>query len=290
MAGTSRAQAAEDYFKSYAVNGRPLVRVSTDDGSVRVMTTDSNQVEFHARYEGSDWGLHMGDPPRINSHQNGNVVELNARVNWNMVIGYSSKRLRIEVRMPRDADLELDTGDGSVEVASLNGDVKVHTADGSIKAAQLAGKVELRSNDGSITVEDLKGDLKLHTSDGSIRGSNLAGRCQASSGDGSIQVAGRFDSLDIRSGDGSIAARAEAGSQMASSWSLQTHDGSVHLALPRDFKASVDASTGDGHIRSELPVEVQGEFGHKSIHGTMNGGGPSVVIRTGDGSIELAAT
>lgn len=289
LAGPTRAQAAGEYFKSYTVSAHPLVRVSTDDGAVRILTSDTNQVELHVRDESEGWGLKLGGPPRIESHQDGNVVELQAHMHSQVVIGFSYTSMHIDVRMPRNADLELQTGDGSVEVASLNGDITVHTADGSIKAAQLTGRVDLRSSDGSITVDQLQGDLQLHTLDGSIRAADLAGRCEAGSNDGSIQVTGRFDRLDVRSGDGSIIARADAGSQAASSWSLRSDDGSVQLTLPRDFKASLDASTSDGYIRSELPVEVQGEFTHKRVQGTLNGGGLPLVIQTGDGSIELAA-
>jgi hypothetical protein len=281
--------ADQEYFKAYTVTGRAHVRVHADDSSVRVVTSDTNQVEFHARMTGSDWGLHIGEPPHVESHQDGDLVELTAQTNWHIVIGASSKHMTVEVRMPKNADLELDTGDGSVELSSLNGNIMVHTSDGGIRAAQLEGKIELRTSDGSIIADGLSGEMRLHTSDGRIRGSNLTGRCEAGSNDGSIQVQGRFDLLNLRSGDGSITARAEPGSQISSAWSLHTSDGSVRLALPKDFKASLDASTADGHISSDLPVQVQGEMSRRSIHGTLNGGGPVLTIRSGDGSIDLTA-
>jgi hypothetical protein len=283
------AQAADEYFKAYTVTGRAHVRVHADDSSVRVVTSDTNQVEFHARMEGSDWGLKIGERPHVDSHQDGDLVELTAQANWHIVIGASSRHMSIEVRMPRNADLELATGDGSVELSSLNGNISVRTSDGGIRAGQLTGKVELHTSDGNIIADGLSGEFSLHTGDGRIRGSNLAGRCQAASSDGSIQVQGRFDLLDLRSGDGSITARAEPGSQISSSWSVHTSDGSVHLALPKDFKASLDASTADGHITTDLPVQVQGEMSRRSIRGALNGGGPALMIRSGDGSIDLTA-
>lgn len=291
VSAAPRAQAAVDeYFKSYKVSPHPLVRVSTDDGSVRVTTSDTSQVEFHAQYAGSDWGIMLGGPPRIESRQEGNTVELNLHVNPSMLIGFSNRRVHIDVSMPRNADLDLQTDDGRVELSSVNGDIRVHTADGAIKAAQLSGTIDLHTNDGSITVDTLAGDVRLHSSDGAIRAANLAGRCQVSSSDGSIQVSGRFDLLDARSDDGSIVARAEPGSRATSSWMLHTSDGSVRLSLPKDFKATLDASTDDGDIRSELPVQVQGELGHKHIQGAMNGGGAPLIIHTDEGSIELDAT
>lgn len=289
VAGAPPAHAAKEYFRSYPVGAHPIVRVNTDDGSVRVTTTNANQVEFHVRYEHSGWGLMFGAPPRVYSEQSGNTVELIARTVWGMVIGFSSTRMHIDVSMPRNADLELQTGDGSVALSSLNGDIRVRTDDGAIWAAQLSGNIDLHSADGSITVSTLQGDVQLHTSDGTIRADNLSGSCHASSSDGAIQIAGRFNLLDARSDDGNIIARAYPSSQALSSWMLSTLDGSVDLSLPSDFKADLDVSTSDGHIRSELPVQIQGDFERKHIHGTLNGGGPLVTVHTDDGSIQLEA-
>ncbi len=38
---------AEEWTKSYTVSGRARVHVDSNDGSVRVTTGDSKQVEFH---------------------------------------------------------------------------------------------------------------------------------------------------------------------------------------------------------------------------------------------------
>jgi hypothetical protein len=110
----------------------------------------------------------------------------------------------------------------------------------------------------------------------------------ADTGDGHMRIAGRFDALNIKTGDGSVDTRVLPGSKMASSWSIRTGDGSVDLALPGDFQANVDASTGDGHISVGLPVTVEGTFSNSQLHGKMNGGGQPLTIHTGDGAIRLS--
>ncbi len=72
------------------------------------------------------------------------------------------------------------------------------------------------------------------------------------------------------------------------SWNIRTGDGSVDLSLPGDFQANIDASTGDGHISVGLPVTVEGTFSNSQLHGKMNGGGQSLTVHTGDGSIRLS--
>jgi len=281
-----RVSASEWPSKTYTVSGRANVRIDTNDGSVRVTTSDTKTVEFRVEYAGYELDKNL----HIESHQNGDQVELVARVtgHWGFSWGTNSRRLRIEVRMPKDADLNAHTGDGSVEASSINGNVAVETGDGSVRANSLTGTIDLHTHDGSINVDTLKGDIKLRTGDGSIEGRELDGKLEADSGDGHIRVAGRFDGLLIKTGDGSVDTRVLPGSKMASSWNIHTGDGSVDLSLPGDFQANIDASTGDGHISVGLPVTVEGTFSNSQLHGKMNGGGQSLTVHTGDGSIRLS--
>jgi hypothetical protein len=282
---TSRVN-AEEYSKSYSVAGRADVRVHTDDSSVQVITSDTTQVQFRVTYEGFAT-VQIGGKPHIDSQQNGDQVELTARFDRGVTFGISNRRMSTEIRMPRNADLQVETSDGRVEVSSVNGNVTVRTTDGAIKASQLSGKIELHTTDGGITVDTLKGDFDLRTGDGAIGAAHLDGKCAVSSKDGSIHLTGRFDSLDVTSGDGAVVAQIAPGSRMSSAWNIRTTDGRVDLALPRDFQANLDASTRDGHITLGLPVAVEGKVDHSRVRGTMNGGGPPLVIRTGDGSIRL---
>ncbi len=258
---------AEEWTKSYTVSGRANVRVDTNDGSVRVMTSDTKQVELRVTYSGYTLDKNL----TIESRQDGDRVELKAKetMHWSWGI-HVSRGVRVEVRMPKNANLTVDSGDGSVESEFIQGNLDIHTGDGHIR------------------VEGAKGQIKLRTGDGSIEGRNLDGQIDADSGDGHITLDGRFDTLNIRTGDGSINAHAQPGSKVISSWSIHTGDGSVDLALPGDLNANIDATTNDGRISLGIPVMVEGQFSNSQIHGKMNNGGQPVKIHTGDGSIRLS--
>jgi hypothetical protein len=277
---------AEEWTKSYTISGRAQVRVDTNDGAVRISTGDSKQVAFRVIYEGYE----LNKTLHIDSRQDGDSVQLNARVtgHWGFSWGRGRRGPRIEVNMPKDADLQIDTGDGSVEAQPIRGHVKIHTGDGSVRVQAIDGDVDIDTGDGSITVEGAKGDIRLHTGDGHIDARNLDGRVDANSGDGHIKIDGRMDALNVKTGDGSIDARVEPGSKLTGGWSIHTGDGSVDLVLPADLQANIDASTNDGHISLGIPVTVEGTFSNSQIHGKMNGGGQSLTIHTGDGSIRLS--
>lgn len=258
---------AEEVAKTYSVTGHAHVRVLTDDGDVRVSTGDIKQVEIRVGYTGYklDRDLH------VSTSQDGNSIEITAKTSsghwFNFGVRHTS--LRVEVHMPKDADLEVNSGDGSVEADSIN------------------GNLDVRTGDGHITVQGAKGNIRLHTGDGHIEGRELDGRADITTGDGHVNVEGRFDSLNIKTGDGSVNARIDRGSTVASPWNIHTGDGSVDLDLPGDLQANLDASTHDGHISLGFPVMVEGTFSSTKVFGKMNGGGQPIVVRTGDGSIHL---
>ena len=285
-AGCVARPEAGEYDKTYSITGRATVNVHTNDGGVRIVTSDTKDVSFHVKYQS------VGTGPRIDSRQDGDSVTLEAQTaSSSFFFGFGGHRsLEIEVRMPRDADLRVDSNDGGIRVEAVNGHVVIHTDDGSIRASQLAGTVDLSSHDGSIRVDTVKGDLKIRTDDGSIGGEHLDGACEASTSDGSIRVDGRFDALHLRTDDGSVVARVESGSALTSSWQLHTSDGSVHLTVPADFKANLNATSNNGSVTLDSPVKVDGDVSRSIIRGAMNGGGPEVSIHTSSGSIHIGAS
>jgi DUF4097 and DUF4098 domain-containing protein YvlB len=258
---------ADEVVKTFPVSGHAHVRVQTDDGSVRVSTGDIKQVEVRVLYN----GYKMDKDLHVSATQSGDSVEVIAKTgdSWGIHFGSSRRNVRVEVHMPKDADLEVSTGDGSVEAESINGNLDVHTGDG------------------HISVQGARGNIRLHTGDGHIEGRELDGRADITTGDGHVNIEGRFDALTIRTGDGSVTARASKGSTVAAGWNIHTGDGSVDLDLPGEMQANLDASTHDGHISLGIPVMVEGTFSSTKIFGKMNGGGSPIVIRTGDGSIHL---
>ena len=278
---------AEEITKSYTVAGRAKVHVETNDGSVRITSGDSKQVEFRVEYQGYELGRNLN----VDARQDGDKVELVARItgHWgiNFGWGHNYRKLHIEVRMPQQGDLQVHTGDGAVEASGLSGNLTIDTRDGAVKASGLSGTVDLHTGDGSIAVDTLKGDIRLRTGDGGIEARQLDGKVEADSGDGHIRLTGRFEALNVKTGDGSVNTQVLPGSKMASSWTLRTGDGSVDISLPADFQANIDATTGDGHISLGVPVTVEGTFSRSEVRGKMNGGGQTLTIHTGDGSIRL---
>ena len=87
-----------------------------------------------------------------------------------------------------------------------------------------------------------------------------------------------------------VVARADSGSVMSFPWSIRTGDGSVEVDIPKGLKADLDAATRDGRISLSAPVSVEGEISNRRVRGRLNGGGPELRIRTGDGHVRVRGT
>ncbi len=268
VSGAATAR-ADDWEHRFAVGARPVVEMLTDDGRVHVSVGDGDAVVVRVHTAG--WRIEDSGGIRITQAQDGDHVRVEVREPHFQFGLFVNRRVEIELIVPRELTLDVDTGDGSVYLPSLAGRVHVHTGDGSIVA------------------EAARGELDLESGDGSIRGTRLQGSLRAHSGDGTVEVSGRFDRLALSSGDGSIRAEAVPGSKLAEPWDLHTGDGRIVLRVPKDLDADLDATTGDGSIDVDLPVTVSGRLGHHQLNGRMNAGGETLRLTSGDGSIHIAA-
>lgn len=266
LVGAAAPAHADTWSKSYTLTGKPQLSVQAGDGSVTILSRNQNQIDAHVTTRG--W--RVGPDVKIEERQTGNAVEITIHVPRSHFNFFgASHGLRVELVVPRNADLD------------------IHTGDGAITCDPVSGNIRLDSGDGSINAHGLSGTVRLHSGDGAINASGVDGSLDASTGDGRISVRGRFDSLQLRSGDGSIQAETAAGSKTAAGWSLRTGDGSIRLALPADFAADLDAHTGDGRITIGFPVTVSGTLGRSTIRGKLGAGGGPLVLRSGDGSIHI---
>jgi hypothetical protein len=253
--------------RTFDLHARPSLTVQANDGSVHVSTWERKSIQVRVSTRGWNIGTNGVE---IVDRQDGDDVHVTAHEpqRW-FSFDIGNRSVTIEVFMPRDADLAVSSGDGNLDIGALRGNVRLHSGDGTIQAIGLAGIANIETGDGRIVVADFDGTLDAHT------------------GDGSMELDGRFDGLRLSSGDGPVRASARAGSRMKSDWEVRTGDGSVTLRVPADLHATIDAHTGDGGIDVGLPVEVSGRFGRSTLHGTINGGGPTLLLRTGDGSIRI---
>jgi DUF4097 and DUF4098 domain-containing protein YvlB len=238
--------------KRFSVEGRPVVSVSTFDGSIEVRPWDRPEVAVVIEKRAAN--KRSADTIEVEAKQDGNRISVDVHgaphhgFSFNM-----SRSAKLVVSLPAAADLTAKSGDGAIDVDGIAGKIDLHSGDGSIKARALEGDVVVTTGDGSVTLD------------------------------------GKFASLRARSGDGSLRIVAASGSTASNDWDISSGDGSVTFELPNGFNAELDAHTGDGSIRLDgLSVSnVNGEIRRNTVRGRLGSGGATLRVHTGDGSITL---
>jgi len=258
---------ADDWQRSYNVSGTAVF--SLDAADARITLEGWDRPAISVRVETPE-GVGIGARSiEIDERQNGDAVTVRVldRRPWSPV-RITWKSTHVVVRLPRNARLDVRTGDGSCEAGGIDGDIHIESGDGAIHTDATGGRMRLETRDGRIIVRRGHGVLSAHT------------------GDGRIEADGVFSGLDLSSGDGSILAQVDSGSAAAEDWSLRTSDGRIRLTLPRDFDADIEAHTSDGRIRFELPVRETMERRRAKVR--LGAGGRAVLLRSGDGSITVS--
>ena len=259
--------------KRFSISGVPDIRLTTFDGSIEISSWDKREVLVDVEKRGAT--QEAVEALEVKTSQNGDVIELEVKrprsETFSGIGFHRTAHARLIVSVPRTANLQARTGDGSIRVDGVSGQLKLSTGDGSIRAVDVTGELALNTGDGSITVDRAEGRLDLET------------------GDGGVEVAGKLGVVKLHTGDGSIIYRAEPGTTMTDDWDISTGDGSVALHLPALFNAELDAHTGDGTIRNDLEVEASagGVINRRTVRGRIGSGGRLLRVRTGDGSIRL---
>lgn len=259
----------------FAVTGETHLTLETFAGAIEVHSWDRPEIEVEVEKQAMDQSLI--DEMKVESTDEGGRVSLKVTGSTRSVGGVTvgvhiSPRARLRVVMPRQATLSVYSRDGSLTVEDIAGAVTLRTDDGSVRGMRLSGELHVRTGDGSIRLEKVNGRLDLET------------------GDGSVTIDGALTALRAKTDDGSVRVVADNGSRVETDWEIATGDGSVVLRLPAEIDAELDASTGDGGVRSSHPavrLEEGGERRPNTARVTLGHGGSTITVRSGDGSIRI---
>lgn len=120
---------------------------------------------------------------------------------------------------------------------------------------------------GKLTAENVRSSLTLGTVNGSVDVTGATGDVTAETVNGSIVVV--------------------AGQRVAP-LDLQTVNGSIRVYVPTDIGAELEASTVNGRVTSDLPLQIVGRVNPRKLSATIGGGGTPLRFKTVNGSVTLA--
>jgi DUF4097 and DUF4098 domain-containing protein YvlB len=192
-------------------------------------------------------------------------------------------------------DATLETSGGGIQVGQVDGTLRAETAGGDVVIAGAGGQVVAQTAGGQIQVGPTGGSVRAETAGGSIRLRGARGRVVAETAGGSIDLLQLGAGVRANTSAGRILAQFNASAKTFAASQLETSMGDVYVylpgSLPLTIDAAIDAAAGH-HIVTDFPLSILGDkedFGERTIrgHGTLNGGGEVLRIRTVAGNIEI---
>lgn len=278
--------------ESFAVKSGGRLDLSTDLGSVEVISHEAPEVIVAIKFEGLD----KDDVNVAFDHQGADLsIDTDVKRTY-----WRHQRIRYSVTVPSEYDLDIETAGGSISVEDVKGkidaetsggslyfnhivgDIKGHTSGGSIDVKDADGKVNIDTSGGSIEVRKVTGDVDADTSGGSVRIADVGGRVNAETSGGSIRIENVIAGVEAHTSGGSVTA--EFGQQPGGDIILSTSGGGVTVGLPEDATMTVSAYAP--RIRSQLPVDGV-TTAKRRLRGDINGGGPELSLETSGGNIYI---
>lgn len=158
--------------------------------------------------------------------------------------------VKYQVKVPRNATLDIETVNGGIRLAGTH------------------GKATVETTNGALTIDGVHGNLDLETTNGAINVTRSAGAVEAETTNGGIEV----ELTEVPDGSDLV---------------FGTTNGSVTVRLPRDIRVSLDAATSNGRVDSDFDVSGADSKSKRRLSGDINGGGGKLRVRSTNGSVSI---
>ena len=165
-----------------------LLELSNTNGDVEITAWDRDEIQIEAykkvKASNDDRARRAFEDLEVVMQESSTGVSIETEYPRGMSgwWGSVSSSVQFEIRVPRQADLRIETVNGKVFVAGIYGRIDLETTNGGVKAKDAGGSVTARTTNGGIDVElrefSAAEDMDFRTTNGSITVS-LPGDIQA---------------------------------------------------------------------------------------------------------------
>jgi len=277
----------DDIVDSFSVKPGGTLNFDSDLANVEITTseTDTLRAEFTREFKVSNAQEADALRQKLDVQMRKTDNDVRVTVRWAGDRDDDDRRkvrVNFRIAMPRKFNLDLRTI-GSARVGDLDGTVKAVMKGGSIQFRNVTGPVTARTDGGSISLRDVGGDLDATSNGGSVAAGRVNGKVVARANGGSVAIDEATDAIDAKAAGGSVAAYISK--QPRSDSKLIAEAGNVELRLPESIAVNIDASCSAGRLSSDF--SLNGRQDENRLKGTINGGGPLVMVRASAGNIYL---
>lgn len=213
------------------------VKIELPSGKVKIEGVEGSTVEYEGKLElpgktDSEAASALEKKWKVTTDGDTLTLKLEGDLNWlsNIHFGFNSKAPYLNVSIPKNLAVEVETSDGSIEAFNLTAGIDVDTSNGTMDIHDVTGGVEAHTSNGTLTVQNAQGEVDLVSSNGAITLGNIDGSLSAKSSNGKITI----------------------NSAVTGDWKLSSSNGKIVVGLPAVTDAKITADTSNGSLKGNV--------------------------------------
>jgi len=223
--------------------------------------------------------------------------------------------------MGREGNAEVRSAEGDVSVSDLNGSLSLDLDSSSARVSQVSSDVTIQGRANDISLEDIKGGVRLDgdfmesvklsrvakpvsfktsrtdmeftkldgdltLDSGDLQATNVSGPLRLHTRSKDIMLNGVTNDVHLQNENGAV----EVHLNKLGSLEVTNSKGDIRVFVPEKAGFSVDAQARDGEIQSDFnSLTIENGENRATASGSVNGGGPRMVLNNEHGTIEIRA-
>jgi len=259
------AAAAHHVEKRFTVEARPVITIHNPSGPVTVKAWSKHEVQIIAD--------HQSAKVEVDAEQTDNRIDVVTHT-LSDAAGPDDLLASFDLIVPEDAELQIHSDSGSVEVSEVMGDMAVDTVAAGIKLQDTAGYLTIKTVGGTFECVRCAGRLEVNSISGNVRLIDMHSySVRAQTSEGNIL----FDGAFLPNG----------------TYRLKNYSGLIEVRFsPLDsFDLSANSVRGKVENDANLTPPAHGhnrisKFG-RSLFGKLNQGKAKVELSSFDGTINI---
>ena len=240
-----------------AVPRKASVVLSTSHGDISIMGRDGNADV---------------------TNQNGDVSVTDLKGNLTLNLDHSSARVS---QVSSDVTIQGRANDISIEdvkgTVHLDGDFME-----SVKLSRIAKPVSFKSTRTDMDFSQLNGYLNLDSGD--LEATSITGPFRLRTRSKDIMLNGISNEVHVQNENGAV----EVHVNKLGGLDVKNAKGDIRIFVPAKSGFQLEAQAHDGEIQSDFTdLKISNGDNHSSANGSVNGGGPRMVLENEHGTIEI---
>lgn len=267
------AGADQKIERTFRVAQDVSVVVSNPFGKVKIEGWDRPEVYLEA---------HVRGDLEIDAEPNSVEIELD----FGLFSMFKGPRAKIELKVPRNAEVEVDGVDTRIEAKDVDGDLRLQTIQGDIRVEGGAQNAKLSTISGEIRFTGRGANVHAQSISGSIRLEGVGREVTVENTSGEIRIeGGAIEDGSIRSISGEV--RIETSLLPGGKLDIETLSSPIRLALPRSASTRMSLESTSGEVRSDLGADHDRSDRGGRLDMSLGDGDGRVRIKTFSGEIRV---